>query len=142
MIGTDTQIRYIQRDEIQHCNIFKNILIETAKENPKEFENSIPHIYELFKKAVEWEIKFSQAVIGSKILGMTDQSIEDYAFYLANKRLKDIKLDPIFPKRKNPYTHLELIAGVEDETSNRNNNFETSSISYKNASAIDGWDDL
>ena len=68
MIGTDTQIRYIQRDEIQHCNIFKNILIEISREFPEEFEETIPHIYELFEKAVDWEIKFSKATISFRMV--------------------------------------------------------------------------
>ncbi len=142
MVGTQTQIKYIQRDEIQHCNIFKNIMNETRKENPELMKKMEPVIYDLFKDAVEWEIKFSGEIIGDKILGMTNQSIIDYSHHLANKRLKDIKLDQIFPKSKNPYKHLELVAGVEDETTNRANNFEVTSITYKQASIIDGWNDL
>ena len=41
MIDTDTQIRYIQRDEIQHCNIFKNIFLELTRENPELIEANI-----------------------------------------------------------------------------------------------------
>jgi ribonucleoside-diphosphate reductase beta chain len=142
MIGTDTQIRYIQRDEIQHCNIFKNIIKEMQKEQPELMKENEAMIYDLFAQAVDWEIQFSQDTIGSKILGITDKSIEDYAYYLANLRLKHIGMKEIFPERENPYKHLEMIAGVEDETSNRSNNFEVTSISYKNASNIQGWDDL
>jgi len=142
MVGTQTQISYIQRDELAHCNIFKNILNEIAKENPELWEKLQPKIYELFKEAVQWEIEFSAEVIGDKILGMTTQSITDYAHHLANKRLKDIKMDQIFPKTKNPYTHLEMIAGIDDETTTRANNFEVTSIQYKNASILDGWSDL
>ena len=142
MIGTDTQIKYIQRDEIQHCNIFKNIIKETRKENPELFEKMTPVIYDMFKTAVEWEIKFSTDIIGNKVLGMTVDSIIDYTNYLANKRLKDIDLEQIFPESKNPYKHLDGIAGVEDETSNRANNFEVTSITYKNASILNGWEDL
>ena len=142
MIGTDTQIRYIQRDELQHCNIFKNIVKELKRENPEMmalYENTV---YDLFKQAVDWEIRFSVQTIGNKVLGITEQSIIDHTHFLANKRLKEAGYDEIFPKCKNPYIHLEMIAGVDDETSNRNNNFETTSISYKHESAINGWDDL
>ncbi len=142
MIGTDTQIKYIQRDEIQHCNIFKNIMLEVQKEAPELWEKMTDRIYELFREAVEIEIEFSVKTIGNKILGMTEESITNYAYYLANKRLKDIKLNQIFPKTKNPYKHLDLIAGVEDETTNRANNFEITSINYKNASILDCWEEL
>jgi ribonucleoside-diphosphate reductase beta chain len=140
MVGSQTQIKYIQRDEIQHCNIFKNIINTVRSENPGLLSDEI--VYDMFKTAVDWEIRFSSDIIGNKILGMTDQSITDYTYHLANRRLKDIDMDQIFEKRKNPYLHLEMIAGVEDETSNRANNFEVTSIQYKNKSAIDGWSDL
>ncbi len=140
MIGTDTQIKYIKRDEIQHCNIFKNIIIEVRKENPELFNELENDIYKLFEEAVELEIEFSKEIIGNNILGMTAESITDYSHYLGNRRLKDIKMHQIFPKAKNPYKHLDMIAGVEDETSNRANNFEVTSITYKNAAVLDGWE--
>ena len=142
MIGTDTQIRYIQRDEIQHCNIFKNIFLELKVENPELIESMTDEINTMFEEAVAQEIGFSQETIGDKILGMSNQSIEDYTYTLANRRLKDIKMEQTFPKRKDPYKHLDLIASVEDETTNRSNNFEVTSISYKNPSVLDGWGDI
>jgi len=142
MIGTDTQIRYIQRDEIQHCNIFKNIINEAKQENKELFETMEDEIQLMFKEAVQQEIDFSVDTIGNKVLGMTEQSIKDYTYHLANRRLKDIEMKISFPENKNPYTHLEMLAGVEDETSNRSNNFEVTSISYKNSSAIEGWDEI
>ena len=99
-------------------------------------------VYEMFREAVAWEIKFSQESIGDKILGMSSNSIELYAYHLANKRLKSIGFDEIFPKNKNPYIHLEKQAGSDDETSNRTNNFEGTSITYKQPDIISGWDDL
>ena len=137
MTGSQTQIKYIQRDEIQHCNIFKNIILEIQRENTELFEKSKEMIYDMFRKAVEQEIKFSQSIIG-----MSCQSIEDYTHYRANEILKDIKMDAIFPKKKNPYKHLAKIGGVEDETSNRDNNFEKTSIAYKNPAVLSGWDKL
>jgi ribonucleoside-diphosphate reductase beta chain len=142
MIGSDTQIKYIQRDEIQHCEIFKHIINTLFDELPDMMGLYVDEIYEMFEEAVEWEIKFSNQVIGNKILGMTEKSIEDYTYYLANRRLKDIGMTEKFPKQRNPYHHLEMIAAVEDETTNRSNNFEVTSIAYKQSNAIDGWDDL
>lgn len=142
MIGTDTQIRYIQRDEIQHVNIFKNIFLELQKENPELVAECSEEIDQMFINAVEWEIQFSQATIGNNILGMSNQAIEDYTYCLANRRRKDLKLSQMFDKRKDPYKHLDLIAGVEDETTNRSNNFEVTSISYKNSSVLKGWEDV
>ena len=141
MSGTDTQISYIQRDELVHCSMFQHILKILFKENP-EFLEMTPIIEEMFKEAVEWEIKFSQELIGDRVLGMSKRTVEDNAHYLANKRLKDIGLKQIFPKAKNPYVHLDKQSGTEDESSNRSNNFEVTSIAYKSPEIFNDWDDI
>jgi ribonucleoside-diphosphate reductase beta chain len=142
MLGTDTQISYIQRDEIIHCLGFENILKLIFKENPNIKEDYNDMINQMFTEAVNWEIKFSSETIGDKILGITTSSIIDYTYYLGNKRLKAIGLEEIFDKKKNPYKHLVKSAGVEDETSNRTNNFEGTSITYKSPEILTGWDEL
>jgi len=142
IIASQTQIRYIQRDEQYHCEAFAILIKLYKEEEPEVFNKYIDMIYDMFKTAVEWEIKFSNSVIGNKILGITEQSIEDYTYYIANQRLKDIGLDSIFDERENPYKHLEKIASIEDETSNRSNQFETTSITYKSPEILDGWEEI
>jgi ribonucleoside-diphosphate reductase beta chain len=143
MIGTDTQIRYIQRDENVHCLAFQDMINISKEEDSDIWTDEIKeHVYDMFRTAVEWELKFSLETLGNKILGMTEQSITDYTYNLANRRLKDIGLDQIFPKTKNPYVHLEKIAAVDDESSNRSNQFEVTSITYKSPEILDGWEDI
>jgi len=143
MISSDTQIRYIQRDENVHCVAFKDMIQIFREENPRIFEENKDVIYSMFNDAVELEIEFSLDVIGDKILGMNGKSIIDYTHYLANKRLKDIGLERKFEDIKsNPYAHLEKIAAVDDESSNRSNQFEVTSITYKSPEILDGWDEL
>lgn len=143
MVGTDSQIRYIQRDEIKHCEIFANIILEIKREFPEIWKLFVPTMHEMFKEAVDWEIKFSIEVIGNKILGQTETSITNYSYFLANLRLTNINEEKIFKKiPDNPYSHLEKIAGVDDESSNRSNNFEVKSINYKTITAIAGFNDI
>lgn len=142
MIETSTQIRYINRDELQHCNLFRHIILGLKEEENDLFDSMKDEIYNMFKIAVDQEIKFSQHIIGDKILGMTNKSIEDYTYYIANKRLKAINMEEIFEKRKNPYKHLESLAGIENETTAKSNIFESQSIAYKQASVLNGWEDI
>lgn len=140
--GTDTQISYIQRDEIVHCTIFENIIKKCKKEYPEIFEEHRDDIREMFKTASEWEIEFSSDVIGDKILGMNTRSITQHTHYLCDYRLKNIDEEPIYGVDINPYKHLEKQAGVSDETSNRSNNFEVTSITYKSPEILNGWEEL
>lgn len=142
MIDTSTQIKYINRDELTHCTLFKQIILEIQKENPELWERNIPAIYDMFKNAVEQEIAFSDHVIGDKILGMSSETIINYTHWLANYRLSQIKLPKLFDKTENPYKHLQSIAGVEDESSSKTNVFEAKSIAYKQSSILDGWGDI
>lgn len=140
--GTDTQISYIQRDEIVHCTIFENIIKKCKKEYPEIFIEHKEDIKQMFKTATEWEINFSSDIIGDKILGMNVRSIIQHSHYLCDYRLKNIDEDPIYGVDVNPYKHLEKQAGVSDETSNRSNNFEVTSITYKSPEILNGWEEL
>lgn len=140
--GTDTQISYIQRDEIVHCTLFENIIKQIKKEYSELFKEHHEEIIEMFKIATQWEIDFSCEVIGDKILGMNKKSITDYAHYLCDYRLENIGEKAIFGVKVNPYKHLEKQAGVSDETSNRSNNFEVTSITYKSPEILNGWEEL
>jgi len=73
---------------------------------------------------------------------MNEQSIEDYTYYIANKRLKALGLEPIFPDRPNPYEHLERIADTGGEGNVKANFFEATVTSYNQASAVEGWDEI
>ena len=142
MIGSDTNIRYIQRDENVHLVAFKEMITIFKDEEPEIWKKYEDVVYDMFKAAVQWELTFSLDTLGNKILGITNQSIEDYSYFIANKRLKDIGMEQIFPKTKNPYIHLEKIAAVDDESSNRSNQFEVTSITYKSPDIFDGWGEI
>jgi len=59
-------ISYIRRDELTHVTMFTNILREIKKEFPEMRKPEI--IYDMFKTAVDQEIKRSQFILGSKII--------------------------------------------------------------------------
>lgn len=142
MTDTVTQIKYINRDELQHCLLFRNILVTMFKENPGLQEECQEMVYEMVRIAVQQEIEFSNHVIGDRILGMNKQSIHDYTHYLANKRLVSLGYEPVMEKTKNPYKHLETLASVENETTAKTNIFEKQSIAYKQATILGGWDEI
>jgi len=141
MQGTADIIRYINRDELTHVILFEHFMKDLTDEGFKKYLTK-DKIYEMFRIAVDQEQRFSKKVIGNKILGMNEQSIEDYTYYIANKRLKSLGLEPIFPDRPNPYEHLERIADTGGEGNVKANFFEATVTSYNQASAVEGWDEI
>jgi len=142
MSSTDTQIRYIRQEEELHIVLFRNIFLEIWNEYPELKEEYTDVIYDLFRQATEWEIKFSVSILGDKVLGQSSESVTQYAKYRCDWLLKQIEFNPIYNETTNPYKHLDLQSGVIDETTSRTNNFEVTSINYKQPTILDGWSDL
>lgn len=141
MIGTADEIKYINRDELTHCVIFANIIKEIRKERPQFFNDD--EIYEMFKKATEQEIAWSNHIIGDQILGITPQTIEQYTKFMANKRLKEIGLEPIYEGfDETPYKNLEKISDTNGEGNVKGNFFEANVSSYNQSTAVEGWDEI
>jgi ribonucleoside-diphosphate reductase beta chain len=140
VLGTADEIRYINRDELTHVTIFKNIIQTLKDENPGLIEQEMVH--ELFKNAVDQEVEWASYILGDGILGINKDSTEKYTKFLANFRLKEIGFDELYPGYDdNPYAHLERLADKEGD-SVKSNFFESTNSSYSQSSAIDGWEDI
>ncbi|MDD4555953.1 MAG: ribonucleotide-diphosphate reductase subunit beta [Alphaproteobacteria bacterium] len=141
MIGTADEIKYINRDELTHCVIFNNIIKEIRKENDVFFSDD--EIYEMFEKAVEQEITWSNHIIGDNIMGITKDTIEQYTKFIANERLRAIGLKPLYEGfDKNPYKHLEQISDTTGEGNVKGNFFEANVTAYNQSTAVEGWDEI
>ena len=65
-------------------------------------------------------------------MGITPETIEQYTKFMANKRLKEIGMQPLFEGfDSNPYKQLENIADTNGAGSVKGNFFEANVSSYK-----------
>lgn len=141
MMGTSDIIRLINRDELSHVVLFQNTMKEILKENPGFFREE--EIYSMFREAVEQEIRWTNHIIGNRVLGITTETTEAYTKWLANERLRSLGLAPIYEGyTKNPYKHLDRFADTEGEGHVKANFFEGSVTSYNMSSSVEGWDEL
>jgi len=141
MSGSADIIRYINRDELTHVVMFKNIITGLMEEQRDLISREL--IYPMFEKAVEQEIHWTNHIIGDEILGITGKSTEQYTKFIANKRLKRLGLEPLYPGFDlNPYEHLEKIADTEGNGDVKANFFESTVTSYNQSSVVSGWDKL
>ncbi len=141
MQGTADVIKYINRDELTHVLIFGNII----KEVKKEYGEIIPdsEVYEMFKTAVDQEIEWAKHILGDNIIGINGNTTEKYTKYLANRRLMNLGLKPIYEGfNENPYSKFEKIADTEGQGDVKANFFEGTVTSYNMASSVKGWDDF
>ncbi|EJF06170.1 ribonucleotide reductase, beta subunit [Thiovulum sp. ES] len=138
MPNTADGIRHINKDELQHVALFRNILVTIRNEHSDMWDEAI--IYGIIDTAVNSEIEWANHIIGNKIVGMTTNTIEAYTKHLANRRLKSLGLDTVYGAVKNPYINLEKMS---DDKGDLKQNFFTSSVtSYQQSSALKGLDSL
>ncbi len=138
MSGTADMFRYINRDELSHVRLFQKIMPEAMV----TFNHDVSEIYELFDTAVQQEIKWTNHICDNQILGITEQSTENYTKHLANKRLKAIGLKELYPGATNPYKHLDKFADTGKEANTKVNFFDSTVTSYVQSSGISGWDEI
>jgi len=134
LVQTDKEITYIQTDENTHLAIFINILKEMGV---KDFAE---RVYSMTAEAVQHEIDWCHFVYGDEILGISRRSSEARVKVLANKRLKNLGLDPLYPDVVDPYKHIEDSQSVGGA---RGNFFEAGAVTaYDTADSVSGWDSL
>ncbi len=118
MLGSAQMIRFIQRDEVTHLLIFQNMINATRKERPELFTPElIEEVYEMFDKAVELEIAWGQHITEGQILGLTNEIIEDYIKYLADKRLTAVGLEKRY-NREHPIKWVDNFSSFNDQKTN------------------------
>lgn len=142
MVGTSTMISYINRDELEHGRFISELFRATLSENPElNNEELIGWVYEQFKESVELEIEWSEYVLAD-IEGIELEEMHGYIKYRANKMLRLIGLDEIYPEYvENPMKWIRAYADNIDGT--KTDFFEQKSRQYVKVNAIDnGFDDL
>jgi ribonucleoside-diphosphate reductase beta chain len=141
MPGSADVFRMINRDELSHVRLYQKLIPEAMQ----VFPHSVDQINEMTDKTVQEEINWTNHRIGNNILGMTEQSTDQYTKYLANMRLKAIGLEPIYTGEqytKSCYTHLERFSDTKKEGHTKANFFEATVTSYVMSSGITGWDEI
>ena len=130
LVQTQKMIDYIRTDENSHVALFTKIIHETM-DTHKERQM----IYDIMGTAGEQEIKWAEETYGNGILGISKESSKQNIQHLVNKRLKALRLEPLYEEVVNPYAHLEVKA--------RSNFFESSAVTdYSQSGAVSGWDDF
>lgn len=132
LAGVAQMIQYIQTDEHKHCSSMVYQLKELL--NPED-EKDKELVVETLKEAAQQEIEWAKAIYGNRILGISEESCEQYIKYIANQRSKSVGCGVIFRGfNTDPYEYLK--------SSKRQNFFESTVTEYSQSAAVDGWDDF
>lgn len=137
MLGSADQVKYIERDELVHLELFIHMYHTLRVENPEIFT---PEFMEkalaIVKQSVELEISWGKHIISGGVLGLTDSIIEDRIKFLANERVSRLGWEPIYPGVKNPVPWVEKVSKINGVESNF---FEARPTDYQAGGGLE-WD--
>jgi ribonucleoside-diphosphate reductase beta chain len=118
MLGSAQMIRFIQRDEVTHLVLFKNLINTLRKERPDLFTDKLKaEVIEMFKEAVALEIEWGKYITQGQILGLTNDIVEQYIKYLADDRLESVGFEKLY-KVSNPIKWVDDFAKFNDQKTN------------------------
>lgn len=144
MMGSATMISYIQRDEMVHYDFIANLLRILMNEYPHlNTPENVKYIYDTVSEAVEAEKDWAYHILDpiADELDIDMDEYEEYIEYLANKRLRLLGVDNLYPDRKNvmPWIHT-----FDEQSTNKTktDQFEKKPRTYGKAGVDNGFDEL
>jgi ribonucleoside-diphosphate reductase beta chain len=130
MLASAEMIRFIQRDEVTHLELFSNTILEVYKEKPYLFTPQLyEDVYQMYREAVEHEIAWGKYITEGQILGLTDNIIENYIKHLADQRMYVIR-NAGFKKIYGVDHSLKWIDSFSSINSQKANFFESTPLAY------------
>lgn len=137
MPGSVQEIRYINRDENTHLWLFRNIIRELKKEEPKLFsEERMEILKEMVLEGVRQEISWGQYVIGDGIPGINSRQVEDYIKYLGNLRWSGLGFGVLLPGYEEEPESMHWVNQYSNANMVKTDFFEAKSTAYAKSTAL------
>ncbi len=140
MKGMGQIITWSVRDESLHTNSIVRLFHTFLKENPDvDREELNKRLYNICDTIVVHEDAFIDLAfnIEGSIQGLTSKEIKDYIRYIADRRLMQLDLQPMYGSTKNPLPWMdEILNGVE-----HTNFFENRVTEYTKAATQGTWEE-
>ena len=111
MKGMATIVEWSIRDETIHVQGNAKLFREFCEEHPRIVNDELKSkIYQMAENAVKLEEKFIQlAFKGNDVQGLTKKEVRDYIRHIADRRLLQLGLKPLFNQKKNPLPWLDWV---------------------------------
>ncbi|HEX6024105.1 MAG TPA: ribonucleotide-diphosphate reductase subunit beta [Solirubrobacter sp.] len=132
--GIGTMFRYTLRDESNHIELFRRLLLELVAENPGLWTAAFTEeLRELMREAVALEQRFIADCLPVEGVGLNADDFTAYIDYVADRRLASVGLKPLHAvARENPLPWLAELMDVRREQ----NFFEGRVTEYQKASSL------
>lgn len=140
MKGMGQIITWSVRDETLHTNSIIRLYKTFLKENPEINNDELRRrIYTICDTIVDHEDAFVDLAfhIDGSIQGLSSREVKQYIRYIADRRLMQLDLQPLYHYLKNPLPWLDEILNAVEHT----NFFENRVTEYTKAATQGTWDE-
>ncbi|MFC7048140.1 ribonucleotide-diphosphate reductase subunit beta [Emcibacter nanhaiensis] len=139
MKGMGQVVTWSVRDESLHTNSIIKLFHTFVKENPEIWTEELQNdLIEACKTIVEHEDAFIDLAFElGDVEGLTAKEVKNYIRYIADRRLNQLGLSPIYFVGNNPLPWMdEILNGIE-----HTNFFENRATEYSKASTKGSWEE-
>jgi ribonucleoside-diphosphate reductase beta chain len=139
MKGMGQIVTWSVRDETLHCQSIIRLFRSFIEENQELWTEDFQHeLYKSCETIVHHEDAFIDLAFEmGNIEGLTAQEVKDYIRYIADRRLTQLGLQPIYKTDKNPLPWMdEMLNGMEHA-----NFFEARATEYSKAATQGSWEE-
>lgn len=131
--GIGQMFRYTLRDESNHIELFRRLLLELVQENPEVWTPAFQEeLRQTMREGVELEVAFIRDCLPLPAVGLKPEEFIEYIYYIANRRLQSVGLDILYPGARNTLPWLAELMDIRKEQ----NFFEGRVTEYRKASAL------
>ena len=131
--GIGQMFRYTLRDESNHIELFRNLLMELVDENPDIWTPAFrEELRDLMREAIMLEKEFIADCLPVNAVGLSAEEFSQYIDYIADRRLEGCGLTPLCSGAANPFPWLAEMMDIQKEQ----NFFEGRVTEYQKASAL------
>lgn len=137
MKGMSTIVEWSLRDETHHVEMMIKLFHTLIRENPELWDADLKDaIREIAKTMVKLEDKFIDLMFAmGQIAGITKEEVKTYIRYIADRRMIQLGLKPIYRQKDNPLDWIDEMTTAHTHT----NFFEGRATEYSKG-GVTGWD--
>jgi len=136
--GIGEMFRYTLRDESNHIELLRNLLMDLVDENPDLWTPDFQQdLRQTMKEAIALEKEFISDCLPVDSIGLRKEDFLQYIDFIADRRLESCGLEPFNPGIVNPLPWLAEMMDIKKEQ----NFFEGRVTEYQKASALENEND-
>lgn len=100
---------WVFRDESLHIAFGFQAINALRQEYPHLFDTEYENcVKQMIQEALECEMNFADDLLSGGVAGLSIRDMSQYLQYVANQRLRDLRVPPQYPVTRNPFDFMNL----------------------------------